>query len=230
MNNQEVRERLQALLAQIEDEQMRKRIWDLFKEMKTPEVKTEIVRVKDETTETELRQELALLKERLQQQAFQLEQGKLAEEQLEQQVAWLEENNLGLAKELGKGFDKSSFRALLDEVLSFGEYWIFFVFTPQRGDRLQDLLRGVEPPLDAGDVYHVYVPPGILWTKEECQFVAIPKAKLPADQLRAGLRQHLGYEYPSVHSNIFTLGIKPEDDTAMDKPGFDYFADADDDA
>jgi hypothetical protein len=101
-----------------------------------------------------------------------------------------------------------------------GRFWVFFVFDSVREDDLFLLLD------EAGvhRVVYLEVPKNVLWNREACKIIVVPKAKLSPETLSAGLRTHLGYPELKHMKDIFTLGIKPEDDAAMDRPGFSFFA------
>jgi hypothetical protein len=84
MNNQDTRERLQAILALIDDhEDAKRQIWALFKDMKKPAVKTETVHVKDDAKEKQQAEEIHRLTEQLQKSYLQVEQLQSKVEKLE---------------------------------------------------------------------------------------------------------------------------------------------------
>jgi hypothetical protein len=65
----------------------------------------------------------------------------------------------------------------------------------------------------------VVFPPGVLWNGEACVACFVRKDQLGPAVLAAGLRKHLGYELPEPDSDVFTLGVTPEDDTRLERVG-----------
>jgi len=100
----------------------------------------------------------------------------------------------------------------------FKRHWSFLCFTPERGDQLQAMLTEIAEN-KTFPVSTIYFPPGVLWNGEECNAVFVPKSDLDRATLLRGLRRHLGYEAPGRTSDIFTLGVTPEDDEALDRVG-----------
>jgi hypothetical protein len=81
--------------------------------------------------------------------------------------------------------------------------------------------------VETGQAMHLgraQIPAGVLWNKRPCLLVCVPKKELPAAVLVRGLRKHLGYECPEPTSDVFTLGIPPDEDAALGKVGL--FGDA----
>jgi hypothetical protein len=101
-----------------------------------------------------------------------------------------------------------------------GSRWAFLCFTPDRGDALQAMLADLIIATGKGlKVVHVHFPPGVLWNKEECHAIFVPKASVDREAFYRALREHLGYERPDASSDVFTLGVKPEDDAELDRVG-----------
>jgi hypothetical protein len=101
-----------------------------------------------------------------------------------------------------------------------GQHWVFLCFTPDRAEKLQNMIAELIVEGGAGlKVGYTHFPPGVLWNGEECFAVFIRKADVDRETLARGLRQHLGYERPNSDSDVFTLGVKPEDDAALDRVG-----------
>jgi hypothetical protein len=110
--------------------------------------------------------------------------------------------------------DRGAFRGLLRSS------WTFLVFTPQSGDALQGMLADLIVATGKGlKISHVHFPAGVLWNREECHAVFVPKADVSREALVRALRAHLGYEEPDSRSDIFTLGVKPADDAELDRVG-----------
>jgi hypothetical protein len=107
------------------------------------------------------------------------------------------------------------FRDLLN-----GQHWLFLCFTPARYELCRTMLLEIIVATDkALSIGVAQIPPAVLWNGEACVALTVPKAQLPAATLAAGLRKHLGYECPEVDSDVFTLGVTPEDDAALSRVG-----------
>jgi hypothetical protein len=105
-------------------------------------------------------------------------------------------------------------RTLLD-----GSHWAFLCFTPERRGRLKAMFMEFVGACYGLSVAAAHFPAGVLWNGEPCDAFFVPKKGLDPDTLVAGLRKHLGYENPDPGSNVFTLGVTPEDDAALDRVG-----------
>jgi hypothetical protein len=116
----------------------------------------------------------------------------------------------------GRGQTQRFFRRAID-----GSHWLFLCFTPERQKRCLEMLMELIAGGDREGVLlgQVHVPAGVLWNGEECHAYAVPKSQLDGPALWRALREHFGYECPEPTSDIFTLGVKPEDDEALDRAG-----------
>jgi hypothetical protein len=104
-------------------------------------------------------------------------------------------------------------RALLD-----GQHFVFLCFLPGRAASLGKVVAAAKGPGPVGLV-HFSVPPGALWNGEACEVFAVPKSAVGRAALDRGLREHLGYEMPAAESDLFTLGVTPEDDAELGRVG-----------
>jgi hypothetical protein len=101
-----------------------------------------------------------------------------------------------------------------------GRYWCFLAFTPERGEALKIMLaEAIAAAPGKVEFTHAHFPPGMLWNGEECHALFVVKDHLPRGVVVAGLHKHFGYECPDPASNIFTLGVTPEDDALLDRVG-----------
>jgi hypothetical protein len=101
-----------------------------------------------------------------------------------------------------------------------GSHWCFLCFTPDRLQLVHRMLSEISVANNRDtNAVAANFPPGVLWNKEACTAVFVPKGELDARTLRQGLRKHFGYECPEPHSDVFTLGVKPEDDALLDQVG-----------
>jgi hypothetical protein len=102
-------------------------------------------------------------------------------------------------------------RELLD-----GTRWVFLCFLPDRAEALKNMLVEVMQESGKGlQIGHTHFGPGVLWNGEEAHAFIVPKACLSREALFRGLRRHLGYECPNPTSDVFTLGVLPEDDEKL---------------
>jgi hypothetical protein len=109
-------------------------------------------------------------------------------------------------------------KAQLQADLEGGNCWVFMCFTPQDADKCRRMLAGLFAGIGQHHphVRHLHFPPGVLLAYlEECHVVTVLKCELPQPDLLRGLRTHFGYERVEATSDVFTLGIDPEDDAAM---------------
>jgi hypothetical protein len=110
-------------------------------------------------------------------------------------------------------------RQMMREFLD-GSHWSFLCFTPERAEKAMVML--CELIVETGQtlsIGRVYFPPGTLWNGRECNAMFVPKAQLAGSTLARGLRKHFGYENPEPESDVFTLGVTPEEDAALDRVG-----------
>jgi hypothetical protein len=126
-----------------------------------------------------------------------------------------------LGPELPEGVEVMEGSDVTEEELQrlAGESWSFFAFTGSAMDQLTDMME------DFGRSGHYPRPTlarfsaGQLWTGERAIAVFFPRDSLPREVMHAGLRKYMGYENPGPGDFIFTLGIEPGDDDALQRRG-----------
>jgi hypothetical protein len=93
-----------------------------------------------------------------------------------------------------------------------GQSWVFLVFTRDRYEKFQRLFAQLIARSDkAVRISRTTLPPGLL-CEEGCEAYSVPKADADRATVARLLREHFGYENPSKGSDIFTLGVMPEDE------------------
>jgi hypothetical protein len=105
--------------------------------------------------------------------------------------------------------------------LGNGQHWVFLCFTPERAETLNRLLSEliVARKQKGLEIGKAQIPAGVLWNGRPCTIVTLPKAQVTAAELGPKLHGHLGYELPEPTSDVFTLGVTPEEDAALDRVG-----------
>jgi len=101
-----------------------------------------------------------------------------------------------------------------------GKQWVFLCFTRERLMKLKTMLCEAIVATNKGmHIGHIHFPTGVLWNGKGCEGFTVPKDELPWSLLSPGLWKHFGYEMPETTSDLFTLGVSPEDDAELDRVG-----------